>query len=144
VLVVDPRNRAVAAFHAGWRGTVQQIVEQGVVRMRDEFASDPRELLAAVGPAIGACCYEVGEELRDRFADRFAYAAELFSSKPTLHLDLAEANRRQLISAGLAPDSITMTGLCTNCRRDRFFSHRAERGVTGRMMTIAGIRSNLI
>ncbi len=142
VLVVDTRRRAVAAFHAGWRGTLQQIVEQGIVRMREEFGSAPVELLAAVGPAIGACCYTVGAELRNLFEGRFAYGAELLAvgDGAELRLDLAEANRRQLLAAGLDNAAITMTGACTSCQTDRFFSHRAERGRTGRMMAVVGVR----
>jgi YfiH family protein len=149
VLVVDPRQRAVAAFHAGWRGTVQQIVEQGIGRMRGEFGSAPEDLLAAVGPAIGACCYTVGEEVRQQFAERFSYARELFSEAPrseqadgsrvATHLDLAEANRRQLLAAGLRSEAVAMIGACTGCRIDRFFSHRTEHGTTGRMMAVIGI-----
>jgi YfiH family protein len=143
VLVVDTRRRVVAAFHAGWRGTLQQIVEQGVTRMRDEFGSAPGELLAAVGPAIGGCCYAVGAELRDQFEGRFAYGAELFfvNEEAEIRLDLAEANRRQLLEAGLDDAVIRMTGTCTSCQTARFFSHRAEHGRTGRMMAVVGVRS---
>ncbi len=150
VLVVDRRRRVVAAFHAGWRGTVQQIVETGILRMREEFGSVPEDLLAAVGPAIGACCYTVGEEVRQQFANYFPYAEDLFSYPtagpgshdgvgPAARLDLAEANRRQLMAAGLAESAITVIGACTSCHTERFFSHRAERGVTGRMMAVVGV-----
>lgn len=166
VLVADRRRRAVGAFHAGWRGTVKRIVECGVGRMRLEFGSRPEDLMAAIGPGIGACCYGVGEEVQAAFESQFAYARELFSevydpdpvrlkypmlflnqrapghSAPlmSVHLDLVEANRRQLIDAGLKPDHIQCVGGCTNCHNDRFFSHRAEHGRTGRMMAVIGIR----
>jgi YfiH family protein len=145
VLVVDTHRRIVAAFHAGWRGTVQQIVEKGIARMGQEFGSAPEELQAAVGPAIGACCYAVGEEVRQQFADRFTYADSLFSEAAATegpaatHLDLAEANRRQLLAAGLDAESIHMTQVCTSCQTDRFFSHRAEHGKTGRLMAVVGM-----
>jgi len=145
VLVVDTRRRAIAAFHAGWRGTVQQIVEKGIARMQQEFGSTPEDLQAAVGPAIGACCYPVGDEVRQQFADRFAYADALFShaasttaSGSVANLDLAEANRRQLLAARLSDASILMTHACTSCQPDRFFSHRAEHGTTGRLMAVIG------
>lgn len=143
VLVVDTRRRAVAAFHAGWRGTFQQIVEQGVARMQKEFGSVPGELAAAVGPAIGPCCYTVGAELRSQFCDRFAYGAELFSTGEgeAIRLDLAEANRRQLLAAGLDAAAISMIGACTSCQSDRFFSHRAEGGKTGRLMAVIGLQT---
>lgn len=167
VLVADRRRRAVGAFHAGWRGTVKRIVECGVGRMRMEFGSRPEDLAAAIGPGIGACCYAVGEEVQAAFESQFAYARELFTEvydpdsvrmkypmlflnqrapghaapMMSLHLDLVEANRRQLIEAGLKPERIQCVGGCTNCQRDRFFSYRAERGRTGRMMAAIGIRS---
>src|ERR1700722_19622325 len=80
VLVADVKKRAVAAFHAGWRGTVARIVEQGIARMTDEYGSQPQDLIAAIGPGIGACCYAVGEEVRTAFSSQFDYAEELFLS----------------------------------------------------------------
>jgi len=167
VLVADVKKKAVAGFHAGWRGTVERIVEQGIGRMRLEFRSRPEDLVAAIGPGIGACCYAVGEEVRGEFESQFAYAGNLFSEVydsdpvkekypllfltarapghshlgPSLHLDLMEANRRQLLDAGLSQEAITVIGDCTSCQRDRYFSYRAERGFTGRMFSAIGIRS---
>ena len=166
VLVADVKRKAVAAFHAGWRGTLKRIVENGVGRMRLEFRSRPEDLVAAIGPGIAACCYAVGEEVRSEFLSQFAYAAALFTEVsasdpirekypllfltarapghsnlgPSLHLDLFEANRRQLLDAGLRPDSITVIGDCTRCQNNRYFSYRAEQGFTGRMLSIAGVR----
>ena len=142
VVIVDPLCRAVAVFHAGWRGTVERIVEHGVARMKQEFGSEPATLLAAIGPAIGACCYRVGTEVVERFTSRFAYAHSLLSTPVEgdgLHLDLVEANRRQLVEAGLPEQSIYVVGACTSCD-DRFFSYRAKGGTTGRMMAVVGLR----
>jgi polyphenol oxidase len=167
VLVADVRQRIVAAFHAGWRGTLARIVERGVGRLRAEFGSDPRDLTAAIGPGIGPCCYSVGEEVRMEFASQFSYAETLFKEVfdldpikekypmlfltarapghsnlgPSLHLDLVEANRRQLVDAGIAPEKIYALNLCTACDTRRFFSHRAEQGFTGRMVSAIGIRA---
>ena len=166
VLVADRRRRAVAAFHAGWRGTLKRIVENGIGRMRLEYGSKPKDLVAAIGPAVGQCCYAVGEEVRSEFLSQFAYADELFCDVydsdpvrekypllfltarapghsnigPSLHLDLAEANRRQLLDAGLRPDAISVLGECTSCRADRYFSYRASHGFTGRMLSVIGVR----
>lgn len=165
VLIVDPVERAVGAFHAGWRGTLARIVEKGVGEMRKAFGSEPANLRAAIGPCIHACCYEVSEDLKEKFAAQFAYAEELFeevfSSDPvrekypllfmnarapghgdphcTLHLDLVEANRRQLLDARVAEANIWASDLCTSCRTDLLFSHRKEHGKTGRMVAAIAI-----
>src|SRR3984957_4622512 len=165
VLVADHKKRAVAAFHAGWRGTLARIVENGVGRMRVEFGSKPENLIASIGPGIGQCCYSVGDEVREQFESQFPYAPELFHEVydsdpvkekypmlfltarapghseigPQIHLDLAEANRRQLLAAGLKKSAIFLAGQCTGCRTDRFFSHRLEQGFTGRMMSVIGV-----
>ncbi|HEY1161239.1 MAG TPA: peptidoglycan editing factor PgeF [Terracidiphilus sp.] len=165
VLVADRKRRAVAAFHAGWRGTVRRIVENGVGRMRLEFGSRTEDLVAAIGPGIGACCYAVGEEVLSSFESQFAYSDELFREVcasdpvrtrypvlfltqrapghspigPSLHLDLVEANRRQLLAAGLKPRSIQVVGGCTSCQPELFFSHRASQGHAGRMLSVIGI-----
>jgi polyphenol oxidase len=154
VLVVDPAHRAVAAFHAGWRGTVERIVELGVARMGAEFGSDPARLLAAIGPGIGACCYTVGDEVRALFGANFRYAGDLFTDggevgasgaaerQPSgMRLDLIEANRRQLLDAGLAVEAIAVVGGCTSCQPELFFSHRASGGHAGRMIAAIGVRA---
>ena len=152
VLVADSKRRVVAAFHAGWRGTVNRIVESGVARMQREFGSSREDMTAAIGPGIGPCCYAVGSEVLSSFESQFPYGRDLFheikdpaltnqSVGPTLHVDLVEANRRQLVSAGLKPESIHRTGGCTHCMNDLFFSHRASHGHAGRMMSVIGIRA---
>jgi YfiH family protein len=146
VLVVDVEKRVVAAFHAGWRGTVARIVEHGIGKMTDEFGSQMGDLVAAVGPSIGACCYAVGEEVRSEFGSQFGYAEELFSRGHAgeMRLNLWEANRRQLVDAGVGEARISLVGECTGCARDvsgalRYFSHRGEKGVAGRMLNVVGI-----
>lgn len=166
VILVDVKTRAVGVFHAGWRGTVKRIVEKGVGEMRRWFGTLPRNLKAAIGPGIHRCCYAVGPEVREKFESRFGYAAKLFrevkESDPVrqkypllfltarapghsdlprkIFLDLVEANRRQLLASGVPARNISASSLCTSCRTDLLFSHRAEKGVTGRMMGAAGIR----
>jgi len=166
VIVVDTKQRAVGVFHAGWRGTVKRIVEKGVGEMRRWFGSRPRDLAATIGPGVHNCCYAVGEEVRENFESQFGYAASLFhevkESDPVrekypllfltarapghsklpvnIFLDLVEANRRQLVDAGVPAKNIESSDLCTSCRTDLLFSYRAEKGVTGRLMGVAGIR----
>jgi len=147
VFVVDTRLHVVANFHAGWRGTAARIVEHGVAKMVAEFGSRPEDLVAAIGPSIGACCYSVGKEVHQTFTNRFAYGETLFSRAPDsaspLHLDLWEANRRQLLDSGIAAARVTLVGECTGCSGlpgpRRYFSHRCEHGFTGRMLNVIGI-----
>jgi hypothetical protein len=147
VLVVDVTKRVVAAFHAGWRGTVARIVERGIAMMQEEYGSQVVDLVAAVGPSIGPCCYTVGEEVRSDFGRQFSYAKELFVrtvDTGEIRLNLWEANRRQLLNAGVAEANIAMMGECTACARDqngalRYFSHRAEHGIAGRMLNVVGV-----
>jgi len=165
VLVVDAKCRAIGAFHAGWRGTVKRIVERGVGSMRLVFRCRPGDLYAAIGPCIHSCCYAVGDEVIGEFRSQFYYADELFSEVydrdpikekypllfltarapghsnigPQKHLDLLEANRRQLLDAGLPDANIWAAKECTSCRTDLLFSHRREAGYTGRMMGVIGL-----
>lgn len=167
IIIVDPKKHAVGVFHAGWRGTLKRIAEKGVGEMRRWFGSRPQDLKAALGPSIRNCCYNVGEEVRDHFRSQFEYADTLFREWQTyedihlkypllfltqrapghselpyrIFLDLAEANRRQLLDAGLRERNIEAVEGCTSCDTKRFFSHRKEKGVTGRMMAVVGIKT---
>jgi YfiH family protein len=147
VLVVDVAKRVVGAFHAGWRGTVSRIVEGGVAMMQEEYGSRAADLVAAIGPSIGPCCYTVGEEVCSEFGRKFHYANELFTRSNDagqIRLNLWEASRRQLLDAGLAENSVIIVGGCTACTRSpdgvlRYFSHRAEHGNAGRMLNLIGV-----
>ena len=166
VIVVDSKRHALGVFHAGWRGTLERIVEKGVGQMVRCFGSRTRDLKAAIGPGIQGCCYEVGEEIRTKFESQFGYAATLFheikESDPVrekypllfltarapghsdlpkrIFLDLVEANRQQLIAVGVPKKAIETSLFCTSCHPELLFSYRAEKGKTGRMMAVAGIR----
>lgn len=171
VLLADPRQRAVAAIHAGWRGALAGVVEKTVGEMMRIFGSRPADLLAAVGPCIRACCYQVGEEVVNAFCGRYANGEEFFipaphdkvekeisrrypllflskqppghgpDSVPSMHLDLPAVGLHQLRRAGLKNSRIQVADFCTACRTDLFFSHRKEGGRTGRMMAVIGIRN---
>ena len=166
IILVDRRRRTVGVFHAGWRGVVKRIVEKGLGEMQRAFGAKPQDIKVAIGPGIHSCCYEVGPEVRQAFESQFTYAAELFHEvkesdpvrekypllfltarapghgelPPKIFLDLVEANRRQLIDVGVLARNIFASQLCTACSTDLLFSHRAEKGVTGRMMGVVGIR----
>jgi YfiH family protein len=168
IIVVDTKQQAVGVFHAGWRGTLKRIVEKGVGEMQRYFGSRPADLKAAIGPGIRVCCYQVGPEVKEAFEARFDYGHSLFretkesdevrqkypllflSARAPGHselpkkifLDLAQASRRQLIEAGVPARNVFDLDQCTSCRHDLFFSHRADKGITGRMMAAVGIRAS--
>ena len=122
------RTSAVAAVHAGWRGTVAHIAQSAVRAMWQEFGTEARRLHAAIGPGIGKCCYEVGAEV----------AAQFGETGPG-HIDLAEANRRQLADAGVPEAQIHVAALCTRCGGD-FHSYRRDKEKAGRMLSFVGVK----
>jgi YfiH family protein len=163
VLVVDPKKRVVAAIHAGWRGTLKRIVTKAIGQLQMQFGSRPQDLLAAIGPTIGGCCYEVGTEVAAAFTAQFPNAPEFFDELRTgdepnplqwlnmmppghqpppnkVRLDLSKANRSQLLEAGLRPQNIHVSGLCTACHPDLLFSYRKEGPRSGRLLSVIGLR----
>jgi YfiH family protein len=166
ILLADRRNHAVAAVHAGWRGTLTRIGAKVIGRMNMEFGTRAEDVIAAIGPAIEQCSYEVGSEVAQKFAAQFPDARAWFDGPfekivnddspnplrwlsmmppghdpppPTVQLDLIAANRWQLLDAGVPEKNISAAGLCTACHTDLFFSYRREQGRTGRMMSVIGI-----
>jgi hypothetical protein len=131
LLVADPETRAVAAIHAGWRGTVSAIAQKTVERLAHQFGSNPESLHVAIGPAIRGCCYEVGPEVVRQLAPLFP---EWKDRENRRKVDLVEANRRILISAGVPDRQIHDCGHCTYCEHDRFFSYRRDPNDPGRMV----------
>jgi YfiH family protein len=143
MLLGDPRTGAFAAVHAGWRGTVASIGTHALERLMREYGTMPRDLRVAIGPAAGACCYEVGNEVINSFRERFPGSDDLFTPTREGHarIDLFKANRKQLTSMGVAEERIHISPLCTMCRTDVFFSYRREKSVhgkVGRLMTVIG------
>lgn len=137
LLLYDPVRRALGLAHAGWRGTVQGVALEAVRAMTEAFGSRPADIVAGVGPSIGPCCYEIGPEVAAQVRDAFREGARwlLSQANGAIHLDLWAANRRQLQAAGVG--QVEMAGLCTACHTKEFFSHRAERGRTGRFGVMA-------
>ena len=145
VLLGDAATGAVAAVHAGWRGTENRIIGHTLNRMRAEFGAQPENVYAAIGPAALSCCYQIGPEVITAFEDKFTYAATLFSAQHGghAHIDLHRANRQQLADAGVPAANIYAAPLCTMCRTDLFFSYRREKGrfgKTGRLLSVIGRR----
>ena len=156
IFLYDPRRRAIGLGHAGWRGTVIDLPGAMVRAMSEQFGSDPADLVAAVGPCIGPCCYEVGEDVISAVEGAFAEPELLFRRQTTddrrqpengdqrsvagsqgtrvAHFDLPGANRRNLLNTGVR--MVELSEYCTACRTDLFFSHRAEKGRTGRFGAI--------
>jgi polyphenol oxidase len=163
ILLVDPKKRAVAAVHAGWRGTLARIAAKTIGKMQMHFGSKPGDLVAAIGPSIGGCCYEVGTEVATQFLSQFPDAPNYFDEfrtgdepnpiqwlnmMPPGHqpppkgvlLDLRKANRSQLLATGLRLQNIHTSDLCTACCPDLLFSYRKEGAASGRLMSVIGLR----
>jgi len=133
LLLADREGRAAAALHAGWRGTLEGIAAAGVRLLESRFGVPPGCVLAALGPAIGACCFEVGVDVAQRFAGRFGQGVVLRDRGPRPHVDLLEANRRVLQEQGVSPEAIEALHRCTVCRDDLFPSFRREGESAGRL-----------
>lgn len=143
VLLADQKRGACAAVHAGWRGTLAEIVTRALATMREEFGTQARDVRAAIGPAARACCYEVGAEVIEAFSAKFPHADALFTREREGHAlaDIQKANRDQLKDAGVAAERIHTLPLCTICRPDLFFSYRRDKklhGRTGRLLSVIG------
>ena len=166
IFLVDTKLRAIGAIHSGWRGTVRRIAAKTLGRMQMEFGTRPEDVIAALGPGIGGCCYEVGSDVAREFQAQFPLARDWFDGPfdaiasgendpnwlpwltmrppghslpaPNANLDLIAANRAILVDAGVPALQISDSGFCTACRTDLFFSYRRERA-TGRMIAAIGI-----
>ena len=143
ILLGDPVTGAFAAVHAGWRGTLATAVLAGIERLAKEYDAKPADLRVAIGASAGPCCYEVGSEVIEAFTNRFTYGEKLFMPTRPGHatVDLLQANRAQLESAGVLPERIHIAPICTMCRTDLFFSYRKEKslhGKVGRLMAVVG------
>ncbi len=137
ILVVDAETRMCAAIHAGWRGTAAGIAVEAIREMV-QFGARPEDIWVAIGPGIGRCCFEVGPEVGAQFQAFFPERADLNHQAAKTTIDLAEANRRQFIGAGVPKGHIEMSGLCTACRGAEFYSYRRERERAGRMISAIG------
>ena len=142
LILVDPMKKVVGAVHAGWRGTALGVAARTVEELVNRFSSRPNDIQVSVGPAIGACCYEVDAGVYQAFAgmrDQHSFFRHCAESEKWM-LDLPLANIAQLESRGVPRENISSTAFCTACRRDLFFSHRAEGGKTGRQLTFVMLK----
>jgi YfiH family protein len=142
IVLYDPVRRIAAVVHAGWKGTVAGVAQATVACMADVYGCSPRDILAGIGPAIGPCCFAVGDNVAEQFRrSSFGDSCMVSASDNNTCIDLSGANRTALLRSGLEPGHIEMSGYCTACSRDVFFSHRGEKGSAGRFGLFAGLRS---
>jgi len=134
VLLYDPERKVIAAIHAGWRGTAQNIINKTIQKMAEEFGSNPADLIAGIGPSISPEVYEVGEDVYSRFDPAFCRETDPVIKEKKL-LNLWEANRQQLLRAGVPSGQIELARICTLSDQERFFSARRDGAKTGRMGT---------
>jgi YfiH family protein len=139
ILLYDPVRSVVGVAHAGWKGTLANIAGATVERMSAHYGCRPRDLLAGIGPSIGPCCFEVGDDVADRFR-KISAVRNYIHAGEAIRIDLPGANRAALLRCGVLPHNVEMSGYCTACRLDIFFSHRGEQGNTGRFGLFAGLR----
>jgi purine-nucleoside/S-methyl-5'-thioadenosine phosphorylase / adenosine deaminase len=151
VLLYDARLRLVGLVHAGWRGTAQAVTARTLAAMQERFGSQLDDIYAAVGPAIGGCCYEITDAVRQSFAtEPLAQEAAVFVERAApetredirLYLDVGASNERQLLLAGLAPDHVETSGYCTGCESDLFYSNRRGPRHGGRFGVAIGLRGS--
>jgi YfiH family protein len=136
ILLFDPIEKVVAAVHAGWKGTEQEILFKTVIKMKETFGTNPKNILAGIAPSIGKCCYEVDWNVAQHFED----VKNAYDKKEEKYmLDLPHINKLQLLKAGLKQENIEMSNVCTACEVENYFSYRKEDGCSGRFMSMIGL-----
>ena len=140
ILLYDPVQKVIAIVHAGWKGTAAKIAAKTVTKMATHFGSDASNILAGIGPAIGKCCYEVGEDVAKYFSE---YPYGYSQKKSKYMLDLPHINETQLCHVGVLKSNIVRSGICTACNVARFFSYRKEQGCSGRFMSMIVLNADL-
>lgn len=138
IFLLDTKTPAVGVAHAGWRGTVSKIGQKTLLKMMEVFGSLPENMLIGIGPCINSCCYEVDAPVVNCIKRAFTYWDELIEAKGDgkWMLNLVLTNKRQLEEVGIEPSQITISGFCTSCRNDLFFSYRADKGKTGSLAAV--------
>lgn len=144
ILIADPVKKAIGVAHGGWKGTVGGIAIKTVIAMTEAYGCNPADMLAAVGPAIGPCCYQVGKEVADKFRETFHDMADEIlqpsdGEEEKCQLNLWRCNELQLVKAGLQAENVEVANVCTSCNNQQFFSYRADKGKTGRIGAVLSI-----
>ncbi len=145
VFIADRIKKIIAVVHGGWRGTSLGITAKVIRLLQDQYGSSPEHILAAIGPSIGKCCYQVDSTVAESFYKQKGHEDFLFAGtgKNKWMLDLAEANRRQILDCGINEGNIEVSGCCTMCNQDVFFSHRGAGGITGRQINFMMIKGDV-
>jgi polyphenol oxidase len=136
VYILDTKTPAIALAHAGWRGTLEGIAGVALRRMGEVYGTKPADCMAAIGPSIGPCCFEVGQDVAQAFTSRFPGFGIVDTAGYRPHVDLWRCNALQLLGAGVPNENIAISGLCTACDTAMFYSHRKEKGKTGAMAAL--------
>lgn len=139
---LDPVNKAIGLTHSGWKGTVKKIGQKTVEKMIDSYGTDPKDILIAIGPSIGKCCFEVGSEVIEVVRGKFEDSGDYFYKKENgkYMLDLWKLNKDQFLEIGVKEENITVSNICTKCNKDIFFSHRGDKGKTGSLAAIMQLK----
>jgi polyphenol oxidase len=138
-VIIDPVNRVVASIHSGWRGVANMIPGKAVKKMKKYFGSDPKKLIAAISPAIGPCCYEVGLKLYNQLQKQPVFSNIFIRKESLIYMNLWAGVKNILDAEGLKPKNIHICSICTSCNPEYFYSHRRDKGETGRQMAIGAV-----
>jgi len=140
VFLFDPEKTVISIAHSGWRGTAMKISKEALMKMKEKFLCEPQNIVAAIGPSIGKCCFEVGDDVYDEFKAKIDWSVEYCERKDQKwHFDLPAIIKRTLIDEGVKEENIVLSDICTKCNKDLFFSHRGDNGKTGTMVGIMKI-----
>ena len=142
IMFLDADNGAIGVAHGGWKGTVKHIAEKTLLKMREEFGTDPARCLAAIGPSIGPCCFLVGDDVAGQFRRAFPGHEKdiIFDHSDGVHIDLWAANRLQLVDVGMQENNIECADVCTSCNSEVYYSYRQNGGITGRLAAIIELK----
>ncbi len=145
IFLLDPVRKVVALAHAGWKGTVKKIAQKTALKMKEVYQSEIKDILVAIGPAIGQCCYQVDQRVIESLAENFTNWEELVVKESDTHwrFNMALANQRQLEEVGVKTSNIIHSNLCTSCNEDLFFSYRRDQGQTGRMASMIKLKGTI-
>lgn len=137
----DPVKKVIALSHSGWRSTIKAIGKETLREMHDLYGCSSADIIAGIGPSISKCCFEVGDEVYDEFINAFPWCHNMCikGNEGKWHIDLQEIIKKSLIEEGLKDENISISGICTKCNNDLFFSHRGDKGKTGSLAAIMQI-----